>query len=58
MFWIRKKYEEFLAGKNNRIEKLIKFYKVFDIKEGKDNIDNNEYNTKGLQISKSFESEL
>ena len=57
-FEFEKKYEEFLAGKNNRIEKLIKFYKVFDIKEGKDSIDNNEYNTKGLQISKSFESEL
>ena len=54
-FEFEKKYEDFLNGKNERINKLK--YKSFCEKEG-EKIINNEFNIIKIQISKSFESEL
>ena len=54
-FEFEKKYEDFLNGKNERINKLK--YKSLCEKDG-EKIINNEFNIIKIQISKSFESEL
>ena len=58
-FEFEKKYDEFIKGKNNRINKLKNKYKVFNSKDDKDK-DNNktDYNTKGFKISKTYELDL
>ena len=56
-FQFEKKYDEFINGKNERINELKTKYKIFNLKDEENNI-NNTYNTKGFQISKSFDSEL
>jgi len=56
-FQFEKKYDEFINGKNERINELKSKYKIFNLKDEENNI-NNTYNTKGFQISKSFDSEL
>ena len=56
------KFNEFLKGKNDRINKLKNKYKLIisknDINEINEAGDIDDYNTKGFQISKSFVSEL
>ena len=56
------KFNEFLKGKNDRINKLKNKYKLTisknDINEINEAGDIDDYNTKGFQISKSFVSEL
>ena len=56
------KFNEFLKGKNDRINKLKNKYKLTisknDINEINEVGDIDDYNTKGFQISKSFVSEL
>jgi len=56
-FQFEKKYDEFINSKNERINELKTKYKIFNLKDEENNI-NNTYNTKGFQISKSFDSEL
>jgi hypothetical protein len=56
-FEFEKKYDEFIKGKNNRIDKLKNKYKVFNSKDDKDN-NNTDYNTKGFKISKTYELDL
>ena len=52
---LEEKYEDFLIGKNKRIDKLK--YNIIAEKNGEDNI-NNDANIKKFQLSKSFEYEL
>ena len=54
-FELEEKYEDFLIGKNKRIDKLK--YNIIAEKNGEDNI-NNDANIKKFQLSKSFEYEL
>ena len=54
-FELEEKYEDFLIGKNTRIDKLK--YNIIAEKNGEDNI-NNDSNIKKFQLSKSFEYEL
>ena len=56
-FEFEKKYDEFIIGKNRRINKLKNKYKIFNLKDDKDN-KNIDYNTKGFKISKTYESDL
>ena len=56
-FEFEKKYDEFIKGKNNRIDKLKNKYKIFNSKDDKDN-NNTDYNTKGFKISKTYELDL
>ena len=61
-FEFDQKFNEFLKGKNDRINKLKNKYKLTisknDINEINEAGDIDDYNTKGFQISKSFVSEL
>jgi len=61
-FEFDQKFNEFLKGKNDRINKLKNKYKLTisknDINEINEVGDIDDYNTKGFQISKSFISEL
>ena len=61
-FEFDQKFNEFLKGKNDRINKLKNKYKLTisknDINEINEAGDIDDYNTKGFQISKSFISEL
>ena len=61
-FEFDQKFNEFLKGKNDRINKLKNKYKLTisknDINEINEVGDIDDYNTKGFQISKSFVSEL
>ena len=61
-FEFDQKFNEFLKGKNDRINKLKNKYKLTisknDINEINEEGDIDDYNTKGFQISKSFVSEL
>ena len=61
-FEFDQKINEFLKGKNDRINKLKNKYKLTisknDINEINEAGDIDDYNTKGFQISKSFVSEL
>ena len=57
-FEFEKKFDEFLKGKNTKINKLKSKYKIFNIKDEKDSDINNNYNTRGFQISKTYEYDL
>ena len=61
-FEFDQKFNEFLKGKNDRINKLKNKFKLTisknDINEINEAGDIDDYNTKGFQISKSFVSEL
>ena len=61
-FEFDQKFNEFLKGKNDRINKLKNKYQLTisknDINEINEAGDIDDYNTKGFQISKSFVSEL
>ena len=56
-FQFEKKYDDFIKGKNERINELKSKYKIFNLKDEENGI-NNIYNTYGFQISKLFESKL
>ena len=56
-FEFEKKYDDFLKSKKQRINKLKTKYENFNINDEKDKL-NNKYDTKGFQISKTFENEL
>ena len=56
-FQFEKKYDDFIKGKNERINELKSKYKIFNLKD-EENCINNTYNTYGFQISKLFESKL
>ena len=56
-FEFEKKFDEFLKGKNNRINKLKNKYKIFNLEDSRESSINN-YNTWGFQISKTYESDL
>ena len=56
-FQFEKKYDDFIKGKNERINELKSKYKIFNLKDEENGI-NNTYNTYGFQISKLFESKL
>ena len=56
-FEFEKKYDDFLKSKKQRINNLKTKYENYNINDEKEKF-NNKYDTKGFQISKSFENEL